>query len=173
MWRAVQISNGGRCPWAPGGWWWVPRGQPVPADLSHTDFSLCGFSLTTLYLHLIPVQAPLAPPCTHGFSFSSAKGQRGQTLQTREVSGVPVALALFPGEARLLHHVLCTDLALLHCCSDKARCWFRRRVFMNVLNFIKIEVKLFLKKKTYFYPFFFFFFGSCHLLFAIKCWGDQ
>lgn len=28
---------------------------------------------------------------------------------------------------------------------------------MNVLNFIKIEVKLFLKKKTYFYPFFFFF----------------
>lgn len=118
------IGNGGMRPARPGrmrmGIWGNAWSPPAAADLAHPRSSLCGFSLTALYQHLILVQVPLfPPPCTRHSSFPSARGQGGQTGQMRGVSGVWMVFALFPGESRLLHHAPYANLPWLNFCSDK------------------------------------------------------
>lgn len=59
------IGNRGTCPASPGrmmmGIWGNAWSPPAAADLAHPHFSLCGFSPTALYQHLILVGVPFFP----------------------------------------------------------------------------------------------------------------
>jgi len=78
----------GMCPANPGrmmmGIWGNAWSPPTAADLAHPRLSLCGFSLTALYQHLILVQVPFSPSLRASLllPFSKRSGRSNQTDET-------------------------------------------------------------------------------------------